>query len=124
MSLAIALPFLAAVLLTLAVRREMARFRQGKLIRLPPPLRHTWVMGLAFLLVAAFFVLPALLDGRWLLGITSFIALGWAWRGWSLLFEDLRHHWREGRGLFGHEQDCKMVGGNRDTFLDKRRGSQ
>ena len=113
---AVAWPWLAALGLVLALRLE------GRLhaAHLPSGLRHTWVQGLAFVLVRALFVFPAFLTGQWFLGLVGFIVLGQVWGGWGLLCEDLRHHRDDGRGLFKHEEDCLMVGGHRDTFLEKR----
>ncbi len=114
--LAAAWPWLAALGLAMVLRLEG---RRGA-THLPSGLRHTWVQGLACVLVRALFVLPGFLGGEWFLALVGFIVLGQVWTGWDIMCEDLRHHRDDGRGLFEHETECVMAGGHRDTFLEKR----
>lgn len=91
----------------------------------PRSLKHTWLAGLGCVTATYVnFAVPYIFLGDPYLTAASFIfttsfLILFGRRFFEWMRNDLRIHKFEGRGLFEHSEDCVMVGGRRDTFLEK-----
>lgn len=111
--------FWAAALFILLLIKYAFRKPTTRLI--PKPLRHTWLAGLGRTVAIALLCAPIFLMGAWIPATAIFMLLIVKFRRESLLLmiDDLRNHYRDGRGLLEHSKDCYMVGGQTATFMKK-----
>lgn len=105
-------------------------FKNSRTRLIPSSLRHTWLAGLGCITATyVYFVVPYIYLGDPSLATvsfiftTSFLAL-FGRRSYEWTRNDLRIHKLERRGLFKHSENCVMVGGSRETFLEKELGLQ
>lgn len=98
-------------------------YKHPKTRILPDMLRHTWFSGFSQVLSCCLLCLPFLFTSFWPFAALALILLVAAFprRGITLIYDDLRAHSLDGRGLFCHSKNCYMYDGQLATFMINRR---
>jgi hypothetical protein len=98
-------------------------YKHPKTTILPYMLRHTWFSGFSQILSYCLLCLPFLFTASWPFAIFALALLITVFRnrGIQLIYDDLRAHSIDNRGVFCHSKNCYMHDGELASFMINRR---